>query len=170
VKLIGCATLAVALAACRDEPPARPVSAWAAGVRVENGEPPAGARLLGEVAGSDGSGCSIGGDRGSLRNATTALQEAAARRGATFVKLTQVVKPYSGRDCVHQEYTLRGLAYAVEGARPLLPVTTQSACAPPCAPGYACSLAGVCEAQCSPACRPQEICRADRVCVPAAAP
>jgi len=168
VKIIGFGLLALHVAACHDEPPARPVSAWAAGVRVEHGEPPTGARLLGEVEASDGEGCGIGGDRGSLRNATSRLQEVAARKGATFVKLTQVTKPYSGRDCVHLEYKLRGLAYASAGDPPLGALAAPSACAPPCSPGYACSAAGVCLAQCNPACAPQEICRADRVCVPAA--
>jgi len=167
-------TIAVALglAACHDEPPLRPVSAWAAHVRVAEGDPPVGARLIGEVEATDGQGCGIGGDRGSLRNATSALQEAAARKGASFVKLTAITKPYSGRDCVHQEFKLRGLAYALANTpAPLATATaTASPCAPPCSPGYACNAAGVCIAQCNPACGPGQICRADRVCVPAVAP
>jgi hypothetical protein len=164
VKVIGFALLVVGLVACHDEPPLRPVSAWAQRVRVENGDPPAGARLLGEIKATDGQGCGIGGDRGSLGNATGALKEAAARRGANFIKLTQVTKPYAGHDCYHQEFTLYGLAYAVGDVPPLEAAST--ACAPPCSPGYACSSSGVCLAQCNPACAPQEICRADRVCVP----
>jgi hypothetical protein len=179
VKLIVFLLLVASSSACHDEPPVRPVSAWAAGVRVEKAEPPAGARLVAEVEGVDGTGCGILGDRGSLENATTAIKEAAARKGATYVKLTQETKPYSGRDCVHLTYELRGLAYAL-GAEPaplVAPVVATvappvagdppaaSACTPPCSPGYACNSAGVCVAECNPACARGEVCRADRVCV-----
>ena len=181
MKLIALLLLAAALSACHDEPPVRPVSALAAGVRVEKEEPPAGARLVGEVEGADGEGCGIGGDRGSLQNATTALKEAAARKGATYVKLTEETKPYSGRDCVHLQYKLRGLAYALDGsaAPGAAPVATAvaspaatappalTACTPPCSPGYACNAAGVCVAECNPPCAAGQQCRADRVCVPA---
>jgi len=158
------------LAACHDEPPLRPVSAWAAHVRVAEGDPPPGARLIGEVEASDGKGCGIEGDRGSLRNATAALQEAAARKGASFVKLTAITKPHSGHDCVHLEFKLRGLAYVLANAPAPPVVAAPSACVPPCSPGYSCNAAGVCVAECNPACGPTQICRADRVCVPAAAP
>jgi hypothetical protein len=184
VKLIAFLSLVVGISACHDEPPVRPVSALAAGVRVGKAEPPPGARLVGEVEGSDGQGCGILGDRGSLENATTAIKEAAARRGATYVKLTEETSPYNGRDCVHLEYELRGLAYALGGEAapvpaPLVAVTAVappaatappavSACTPPCSPGYACNAAGVCVAECNPPCAAGQTCRADRVCVSAA--
>jgi hypothetical protein len=182
--------LLLGAAGCADEPPLRPMSPQAQLVRVESFDPPAGADLAGAIQASDGEGCGIGGTRGSLANATAALKEAAARRGAGFVKLTRVTRPYSGRDCYHVDYVLEGMAYYLNGAPapvlpaapavptapvvpagPIAPVTTSTAgeCSPPCSPGYACS-SGVCLALCNPACSAQEMCRADRVCVPAATP
>ncbi|HEX3851340.1 MAG TPA: hypothetical protein VHW01_10270 [Polyangiaceae bacterium] len=172
ISLWGAGLLLIAAAGCDAEPALRPVSPGAQLVRVENFDPPAGARLAGPIQVSDGEGCGIGGTRGSLANATAALKEAAARRGVTFVKLTHVTKPYSGRDCYHLEYSLEGLAYYLDGAPPLVApqhLSASAECSPPCSPGYACS-AGVCAAECSPACSPTQICRADRVCVPAPTP
>ena len=171
--------------ACVFETAVRPVGAQAQLVRVEEGDPPAGAQLIGPVVGTDGSGCGFDDARGTRRNATTALKEAAVRSGADFVKVTKVTKPYSGHDCYHQEFKLEGLAYrvhpavapSVQSAAPALasiPAANSTsaqaaACTPPCSPGYACE-ATVCRALCNPACSAQETCRADRVCVPASSP
>jgi hypothetical protein len=184
----GAALLCVA---CVIETPVRPVSAPAQSVHVEEGDPPAGAHLVGPIVGIDGSGCAFDEARGTRRNATTALKEAAARSGADFVKVIKVTKPYSGHDCYHQEFKLEGLAYRVHPAvappvqsaspGPVAPaiataapaadsVSSQPAvCAPPCSPGYACEQ-GVCRPLCNPACGARETCRADRVCMPAPAP
>jgi hypothetical protein len=182
--IVGTALVCVA---CVFETAVRPVSAQAQLVRVEDTDPPAGAQLIGAVEGSDGRGCSFDDARGTRRNATTALREAAVARGADFVKLTKVTKPYSGHDCYHQEFKLEGLAYRVHPAVPpasqnaaptpaLASVPAQDStrapaavCVPPCSPGYACEV-GVCRPLCNPACSAQETCRADRVCVPAPLP
>jgi hypothetical protein len=185
---------ALVCVACVIETPLRPVSARAQAVHVEEGDPPAGAQLVGPIEGTDGSGCAFDDARGTLRNATTALKEAAVRSGADFVKVTKVTKPYSGHECYHQEFKLEGLAYRVHPApaAPLQPAPPApaiavaapaiaaapaadsaspqaAACTPPCSPGYACE-AGVCRALCNPACGAQQTCRADRVCVPAPGP
>ena len=76
-KTLALALLATVSAACQGEPPPRPVSPWAESVRVETSDPPPGSRWVGKLEATDGKGCGIGGDRGSLRNATAALQEAA---------------------------------------------------------------------------------------------
>jgi hypothetical protein len=106
------------------------------------------------------------------------LKEAAAARGANFVKVTKVTEPYSGHDCVHREFKMEGSSYRLAGtpvAKPAplakpAPSTAPATldCTPPCSPGYACE-ASVCRALCNPACTPDQVCRADRVCVPAAA-
>jgi hypothetical protein len=178
---------ASACVACVIETPIRPVSAQAQSVHVEEGEPPAGAQLVGPISGTDGNGCGFDEARGTLRNATTALKEAAVRSGADFVKVTKVINPYSGHDCYHQEFKLEGLAYRVHPAVappvqstapvPVAPAiaaadsasSRPAVCAPPCSPGYACE-AGVCRPLCNPACSARETCRADRVCVPTLAP
>jgi len=153
-------------------------------VQVAETNPPAGAIRIGEIQGSNGEGCGVlAGGRGTAEGATAAIKEAAARRGADFVKLTGKKEPYAGHDCFHQEFTLLGVAYRLPSAAsappstpsaavvvaPPVPSPTVSAvlaeCAPPCSPGYGCD-AGVCLALCNPACGPEQRCRADRVCVP----
>ena len=179
----------VALSACLNNASVPPVSPAAQGVRIESADPPPGARLVGPISATNGEGCGITHPRGTEEGASAALREAAAQRGITFVKLTKTVKPYSGHDCFHQEFTLEGLGYSIGGIKaapvaaapvpvpvaspPVLapPVATTTgssepaACAPPCSPGYACH-AGVCEAECNPPCAADQTCRADRVCVP----
>ena len=180
------------LAACGTAPlhPSTPV---VGAVRIERFNPPSGALFVGPVTVTDGEGCGILASHGSLENATVLLQEVAAQKGADFVKVVKEIKPYGGRDCVHHEYTLEGLAYRVGApaasvtAHPgprVVPTTANSAaptnavlpvapasppaaeCHPACSPGYSCA-AGVCQAECNPACGVNELCRADRVCVPA---
>ena len=178
-----------ALSACLNNASVPPLSPAAQSVRI-GGDPPSGARLVGPISATHGNGCGIANQRGTEEGATAALREAAARRGATFVKVTKTIKPYPGHDCFHQEFTLEGLAYSVDDVKPgasaavsapapiasaplvTAPTAASSsapvACAPPCSPGYACH-AGVCEAECNPPCAPDQTCRADRVCVARAA-
>jgi hypothetical protein len=164
--------------ACVVETPVRHVSARAQAVRVSDRDPPAAARLIGPVVGTDGQGCGFDDARGTRSNAITALKEAAARNGADFVKVTKVTEPYSGHDCYHQEFRLEGVAFRVSAVvAPQAPVLTTPApsafatnstvlmCTPPCSPGYACD-SGACRALCNPPCGVGEVCRADRVCVP----
>jgi hypothetical protein len=177
-----------ALAACNGVAAVQPVSPQAQQVRVEESDPPAGATPLGELEVTHGQGCSFTGDQGTREGATALLREAAAQRGANFVKVTQVIEPYSGHDCVHREFKMQGLSYRLAGtsavapgvaaaaapaplSAPVVAVGTPAAplaCEPPCSPGYACE-AGICRALCNPACGAGQVCRADRVCVPASA-
>jgi hypothetical protein len=184
------------LSACNGVAAVPPTSPRAQQVRVEEYDPPASATALGELRVTHGQGCSFTGDRGTREGAMALLREAAAERGANFVKLTKVVEPYSGHDCYHREFKAEGLSYRLAGTAPAavpvpvapaplpaasaaplaatlaVPPATASAagieCAPPCSPGYACE-SGVCRALCNPACGAGQVCRADRVCVPAAA-
>jgi hypothetical protein len=161
-----CALFLLGMTGCPPGEGAPPLSPQAQGVTVATSEPPAGARLIGPIFGRDGVDCDILSSTGSEARATAALKEEAARRGINFVKLTRVDKPYSGHDCVHKAYTLRGLGYALASAPPPLPgPSLPASCNPPCGAGYACH-AGACEAQCEPVCQPGEYCRADRVCIP----
>ena len=182
VTVLACALCA--LAACGADP-LHPSSPAVQAVRVEHFNPPSGSAFIGPLSVTDGEGCGILSTHGSLENATVRLQEAAARQGADFVKVVKEIKPYSGRDCVHHEYTLEGLGYRVGPPRGVTeshsppsptapasvppPAATTAECSPSCAPGYQCA-AGVCQARCDPGCGVGQICRADRVCVPASAP
>jgi len=158
--------LLLSLAACATSTPNVPsLSPQARVVRVGESEPPPGASALGPIAVVDGKGCDIfNAEMGTLEGATAALKEAAARKGADFVKVTKVVKPYSGHDCYHREFKMEGLCYQL--ARAPVASAPPAACDPPCSPGYSCD-AGVCQALCNPACATGQICRIDRVCVPA---
>jgi hypothetical protein len=177
----------MALAGCLNNASVPPLSPAAQGIQVSSTDPPAGAHLIGPISATHGNGCGIANQRGTEAGATAALREAAARQGATFVKIIKTVTPHPGHDCFHQEFTLEGLAYRVGESNPVPvpapPVASvsalapsaspapaaasgaaPSACAPPCSPGYACH-AGVCEAECNPPCAADQTCRADRVCV-----
>lgn len=156
------------------------LSPRASTVRVEKGNPPPEASLVGPIEVTDGKGCGIGGDLGTEEGAIFLMKEAAARRGIDFVKTTRVKKPYSGHDCYHQEYIIEGIGYALPHpvpapapapvAPPVAPpvaVAPAAECNPPCSPGYACER-GVCAALCNPACGEGMTCRSDRVCVPSA--
>ena len=178
----------LSLSACNGVAVVPPISPQAQQVRVEDDEPPAGATALGAIKVTHGKGCSFTGDKGTREGATALLREAAAQRGANFVRVTQVIEPYSGHDCVHREFQMEGLSYRLAGTPVVVPVTAASAppataaaapltshesaasleCAPPCSPGYSCQ-AGVCRALCNPACGVDQVCRADRVCVAASA-
>ena len=184
-------SLVLSLPACLNNASVPPLSPTEQGVRIDSGDPPPGARLVGPISATHGNGCGITNPRGTEEGATALLRAEAARRHITFVKLTNTKKPYPGHDCFHQEFTLEGLGYSTDGikttATPAVssappapiastPVVAASAtapvgaavpseCAPPCSPGYACH-AAVCEAECNPLCSPQQTCRADRVCVP----
>jgi len=180
--LVGAALSTVA--ACNGVAAVQPLSPRAQQVTVEERDPPDGATPLGEIAVTDGQGCQFNGDKGTREGATALLKEAAAERGANFVKLTKVTEPYSGHDCVHREFKLAGLSYRLAGTPAPVPVAVPAAvavpvapsaapvatsladCTPICSPGYACE-AGVCRPLCNPACAVDQICRADRVCVPA---
>ncbi|MEI9942552.1 MAG: hypothetical protein WDO69_35505 [Pseudomonadota bacterium] len=173
-EILAGATL-LALTACNGETAVRPLSPHAERVRVESGDPPAGATPLGPIEVSDGDRCSLTGDRGTLAGATALLKESALHRGANFVKVTKVTEPYAGHDCYHREFKIEGLSYRladapiVATAAPAAPPEPPAAvCTPICSPGYACE-AGVCRALCNPACGADQVCRVDRVCVPASA-
>jgi len=176
-EILGGAAL-LALAACNGVAAVRPLSPQAQQVRVEERDPPDDATSLGPIQVTDGQGCQFNGDAGTREGATALLKEAAAERGANYVKLTKVTEPYSGHDCVHREFKLEGLGYRLAGAPVAVappiapaqsappPVAAGTECVPICSPGYACE-AGICRPLCNPACAAGQICRTDRVCVPA---
>src|SRR3954471_2088813 len=88
-------SLGLLLLAC--SPPARPVvmSPTTGSLRVETSDPPAGARLVGPIEGSDGPDCAPLERRGTEEAALAALRLSADRRGIDFVKVTAVTQPHS---------------------------------------------------------------------------
>lgn len=175
-EIVGCAAL-LAFTACNSVAAVPPLSPQAQLVRVETSDPPLGAKPLGAVQASHGDACQFNGELGTEQGATALLKEAAVRRGADFVKVTRVTKPYSGHDCYHREFIIEGLSYRVVAAPIVVPsavvpvpaapaVASVALCTPICSPGYQCE-AGICRPQCNPACGADQVCRADRVCVPA---
>ena len=110
MKVLSCAL--AFLGACKSTE-LRASSPAVSSIRIEHFNPPSGSALIGPIQVTDGQGCGIFSEHGTLENARVRLQEAAARQGADFVKLVKEIKPYSGRDCLHHEYTLEGLAYRV---------------------------------------------------------
>lgn len=180
------------LMSCNGVATVPPISPQSQQVLIEDRDPPAGATPLGAIQVVHGQGCSFTGDQGTREGATALLKQAAVARGANFVKVTQVIEPYSGHDCVHREFKMAGLSYRLAGTAVSAPPRASAAagvpviapaptvatapteappaatldCTPPCSPGYACQ-AGICQALCNPACAPDQICRTDRVCVPA---
>src|SRR4051812_8988784 len=92
---VGLACLA-ALSACLNNASVPALSPAAQSVRIGGGDPPSGARLVGSISATQGKGWGIATQRGRKEGETAALREAAARRGATFVKVTKTTKPYPG--------------------------------------------------------------------------
>ncbi len=155
--------VSLSLAACSPPDGAGAVSPQTGGLRVETGEPPPGARLVGPIAGSDGPDCALLESRGTEAGALADLRKTAAQQGVDFVKVTEVTKPHSDHTCVHKRYRIEGLGYAVASSPPHRAPLLLAACTPPCAAGYTCH-AGTCEAECDPPCGPAQFCRFDRVC------
>jgi len=132
MKVLSCG-LAV-LGACKSTE-LRPSSPAVSTVRIEHFNPPSGSAFIGPIQVTDGQGCGIFSEHGTLENARVRLQEAAVRQGADFVKLVKEIKPYSGRDCLHHEYTLEGLAYRVGPPRAAsVPTVTPAPTVTPQAP------------------------------------
>jgi hypothetical protein len=130
----------VSLAGCNGLAKVQPISPQAQQVRVEESDPPSGATPLGELKVTHGQGCSFTGDQGTREGATALLREAAAQRGANFVKVTQVVEPYSGHDCVHREYKMEGLSYRLAGTPGVAPVAAVAAPISPASASTAASM------------------------------
>ena len=174
MKVLSCG-LAV-LGACKSTE-LRPSSPAVSTVRIEHFNPPSGSAFIGPIQVTDGQGCGIFSEHGTLENARVRLQEAAVRQGADFVKLVKEIKPYSGRDCLHHEYTLEGLAYRVGPPRAAsVPTVTPAPAVTPQAPtvglaapavasaapavGLAAAPASTPSAACNPLCSPGYVCSA----------
>jgi len=114
ISVVSVVSLA-SLGACNGVATVPPISPRAQQIRVEESDPPSGATPLGELKVTHGQGCSFTGDQGTREGATALLREAAAQRGANFVKVTRVIEPYSGHDCVHREFQMEGLSYRLAG-------------------------------------------------------
>lgn len=185
-------SLALSLLACSPPDGARAQAPTLDGVRVETRDPPAGARWVGPIQGSDGADCALLERAGTEAGALAALRTAAIARGIDFVKVTAVTKPYSDHVCLHKRYRIEGVGYtltppaapATASATATTPTTPASpqlsapltgtvaapaapahTCTPACAAGYLCR-GGSCEAQCDPPCDSSQYCRFDRVCSP----
>jgi len=170
MKVLSCG-LAV-LGACKSTE-LRPSSPAVSTVRIEHFNPPSGSAFIGPIQVTDGQGCGIFSEHGTLENARVRLQEAAVRQGADFVKLVKEIKPYSGRDCLHHEYTLEGLAYRVGPPRAAsVPTVTPAPAVGLAAPAVASAApavglaapsaapASTPSAACNPLCSPGYVCSA----------
>lgn len=143
------------------------------GVRTGTGDPQ-GMVELGPIEVEHGHGCGGYGRAGTYDSAYSMLRNEAARRGATYVKIVQVIEPHSEHGCFDQRFIIRGIAYAparvdaTAGAS--VPVTPSApGCNPPCSPGYDCQN-GQCAALCNPPCSPGYVCAQDRTCQPSTTP
>lgn len=66
-------------------------------------------------------------------------------------------------------YRAACIVYVDSENQPNTSGSEQSACNPPCSPGYACEVGGQCKALCNPPCSPGYVCAQDRTCQSAAA-
>ncbi len=139
-------------------------------VQTGTDDPPPGMREIGPVEAVHGHGCGSHGREGQYESAYAELRNTAASRGATYVKIVQMIEPHSENPrCYDQRFIIRGLAYAPGEATSeaqQAPEATNN-CNPPCSPGYECQ-AGVCVALCNPPCSPGYECANDRTCQPVA--
>jgi hypothetical protein len=140
---------------------------------VSTGEaPPAGARYIGAVRGSSGSGCGVFGVKGSYEGALADLRNRAAELGGNFVKIENVIGPHDESGCHSSAFEIRGVLFMIaqDVPSPSGPSPNNAAeCDPPCSPGFGCQ-AGTCTPMCNPPCLTGEVCSRRRICEPAPQP
>jgi hypothetical protein len=140
------------------------LTADARAVRVGKADPPSDAKSLGPVEVSDGDEfCTrLEGTRGTYRRALKLLRNRVARLHGNYAQIMTITEPaplYG--PCL---YTIRGLAYRLPAASAeAQQAVSESACDPPCSPGYTCDSES-CQPVCNPPCASGQVCRADRTC------
>jgi hypothetical protein len=145
------------------------------GQTVDTGKaaPPLGARNLGPIDASHGSGCGIFAVRGSYEGALAQLRNRAGEIGGNYVQIESVTEPHDDAGCTTGSFAIRGVVFfvshgPVQAEQPAeQPAPPTGACDPPCSPGFACK-GGACTPVCNPACEAGEVCTRRRTCEPAA--
>ncbi len=169
LRRIGLAAVFAFLASTSCNPETVALSPRGAEVRVGKADPPVGARELGPIEVTHGGGCSAMSPTGTYEGALVLLRNEAGRRGATYVEIVTITEPHQEPRCNEQGYTIRGLAFRIDGsatAPSAAPsASTAPGCDPPCSPGYSCN-AGACVALCNPPCSPGFTCAQSRTCEP----
>jgi hypothetical protein len=100
----------------------------ASAVVLSEASPPEGFVQLQQLSVQSGQGCGVLGDRGSRADAEAKLRDAAAKLGASFVRITEVREPQPNHQCVEREYKLSGVAY--RKAAPASPPVASASPAP----------------------------------------
>ncbi len=145
---------------------ATPVEMLPEGQSVHTGTTDAteGMQEIGTIEVRHGGGCGLYGHEGNYESAYAMLRNEAARRGATYVKILQVLEPHTEGGCYEVGFVIRGLAYSGGVPQPAASAGgEQASCDPPCSPGYRCENS-TCIALCNPPCQPGFACADDRTC------
>jgi len=101
----------VSLLGCAPAPPVV-VSPGASEVRTGKADPGEGSQELGPITATHGGGCGMFGHEGSYEGATALLKQQAARMGADYVQIYQIVEPHWQVGCgMYKGFTIRGTAY-----------------------------------------------------------
>ncbi len=82
-------------------------------VKTGRYDPPSSLEEIGRVEASHGSD-ECGGSRGSYVVAENLLRNRAAEMGASYVKIVETDRPHTDDECVHNKWTIRGVAYRGE--------------------------------------------------------
>jgi hypothetical protein len=140
-------------------------------VETGRGPPPIGARNLGPIDASHGSGCGLFAVRGSYEGALAQLRNLASEIGGNYVQIESVIEPHDDGGCTTGGFAIRGVVFFVSSGsaqvEPAAAPPPPGVCDPPCSPGFACK-GGVCTPVCNPACEAGEVCSRRRTCEPAA--
>ena len=144
------------------------------GQTVDTGKlaPPIGARNLGPLDASHGSGCGAFAVKGSYEGALAQLRNRAGEIGGNFVQIESVTEPHDDSGCTTGGFVIHGVVFFISHATAQLEppaAPTPGVCDPPCSPGFACR-GGVCTPVCNPPCEAGEVCSRRRACEPVAPP
>jgi hypothetical protein len=120
VLIMACLAAVVGGCASRVAPPSVP---GATEVMLSEAAPPAGFVQLQQLSVQSGRGCGILSEHGSRPDAEAKLREAAAKLGASFVRITEVREPQPNHQCVEHEYKLSGVAYRKAAPAPAAAVS-----------------------------------------------
>ena len=101
------------MAGCATVAPQPVLSPAMEAVDLRLSEPPPGARLIGPVEASHGSGCGSFGEVGTEQGALENLKLAAFTRGANYVEVKERTPPHTTEFCFDQHYRISGVAYQI---------------------------------------------------------
>lgn len=102
-------------------------------VLLSEASPPEGFVQLQQLSVQSGRGCGVLGERGSREDAEAKLRDAAAKLGASFVRITEFREPGPNHQCVEREYKLSGVAYRKASAAAPVAAVSSAPASPPTA-------------------------------------